>query len=146
MTLIAVDQYAQHPNYDALMRGFREVLEDWGKQHARVIKYDHQVADNNPTTARTIAVTQLQADPALLVALGTPAAQAVVSLKSKVPVVFGAITDPKTAGLVSSIEAPGGNATGSSDVGPYDQQFALIRRLLPTATTVGIIRNPGESQ
>jgi putative ABC transport system substrate-binding protein len=79
------------------------------------------------------------------VALATPSAQANYKISKDIPVVFGAITDPVAAGLVTSNDVPSGNATGTTDVGPYLKQFEIIREIQKNAKRVGIIRNPGES-
>ena len=60
------------------------------------------------------------------------------------PILFTAVTDPVSADLVESLEAPGGNATGTSDANPVKEQLALIKRLDPEAKTVGIVYSSGE--
>ncbi|MDX5400145.1 MAG: ABC transporter substrate-binding protein, partial [Actinomycetes bacterium] len=61
-----------------------------------------------------------------------------------VPILFTAVTDPVSADLVDSLEAPGGNATGTSDANPVMEQLELVKRLNPDATTVGIVYSSGE--
>lgn len=63
-----------------------------------------------------------------------------------IPVLFTAITDPVIAGLVDSNEAPGGNATGTSDLPPnaVEDQIGLIPDVVPGAKTVGILYASGE--
>ena len=53
----------------------------------------------------------------LIVAIATPVAMVMQSYTedNQIPVVFAAVTDPVGAGLVESLDAPGGNLTGSSD-------------------------------
>lgn len=80
--------------------------------------------------------------PAVLSA--TPSAQAVVAATRDVPVVFTAVTDPVGAQLVRSMEKPGGNVTGLSDMAPVGEHVALIGEILPNAKRLGIVYNPGE--
>ena len=82
--------------------------------------------------------------PAVIVAITTPAAQA-VARASEVPVVFAAVTDPVGSHIVPSLLHPGPNITGTSDAWPYAEQLRLIREVLPHATRIGVIFNPGES-
>jgi putative ABC transport system substrate-binding protein len=82
--------------------------------------------------------------PAIIIAITTPAAQAVVKV-SHVPVVFAAVTNPVEANIVPSFENPGANITGTSDAWPYAEQLQLIHRILPHAIRLGVIFNPGES-
>jgi len=49
------------------------------------------------------------------------------------------------AALVESMEAPGGNITGTSDAVPVRDLLELVNRLDPDAKTVGIVYNPGEA-
>jgi putative ABC transport system substrate-binding protein len=53
----------------------------------------------------------------IIVAIATPVAMVMQSYTedNQIPVVFAAVTDPVGAGLVASLDAPGGNITGSSD-------------------------------
>lgn len=143
--LIAVNQYVEHPNLEAVFDGFKASVDEWAKSHGVQVEYDRQNANGDPSTAFQIARQQLAKNPRVILALATPSAQAAVRSTSSVPIVFGAITDPVGAGLVKSLDAPGGNVTGTSDIGPYDRQFELIRKLLPGAKRVGVIRNPGEA-
>lgn len=57
---------------------------------------------------------------------------------------FTAVTDPVEAQLVDSLETPGGNATGTSDITPIADQFDLLEQLVPEATKIGIIYASGE--
>ncbi|NLA56619.1 MAG: ABC transporter substrate-binding protein, partial [Corynebacterium humireducens] len=61
-----------------------------------------------------------------------------------IPVLFTAVTDPVSAELVDSEEAPGGNVTGTSDVAPIEDQLDLLKELVPDARTVGIVYASGE--
>ncbi|MVX76482.1 sugar ABC transporter substrate-binding protein, partial [Escherichia coli] len=61
------------------------------------------------------------------------------------PVLFTAVTDPVEAGLVESLESPGGNVTGTTDMNPVAEQIALIKQLDPEAASVGIIYSSGET-
>ena len=75
----------------------------------------------------------------LILAIATPAAQAVAGATSDIPVVITAVTDPAASGLVESNDAPGGNVTGSSDLTPVADQIELLTKLLPEAKNVGIL-------
>jgi len=81
----------------------------------------------------------------LILAIATPAAQAVAGATSQIPVVVTAVTDPAASGLVASNEAPGGNVTGTSDLTPVKEQIELLKKVLPDAKTVGILYCTSES-
>ena len=75
----------------------------------------------------------------LILAIGTPAAQAVAGSTTEIPVVGTAVTDFAAAGLVEANDAPGGNVTGTSDLNPVSDQIALLQKLVPEAKKVGIL-------
>jgi len=62
----------------------------------------------------------------------------------EIPIVFVVGLDPVSMGLVSSINRPGGNATGVSfQVSALEpKRFELLRTLLPQASLVGVLVNP----
>ncbi|MFO7275007.1 MAG: ABC transporter substrate-binding protein, partial [Bacillota bacterium] len=83
----------------------------------------------------------------LIIAIATPSAQAVVQAtrNNPIPVVFSAVTDPVSAGLVSDLQRPGGHVTGTSDLVPVKIQMELFDRLGLDVTNVGVIYNAGEA-
>ena len=79
------------------------------------IEYDNCNADSNLMSQ---IISNFQADNAdLLVAVATPVAMAMQAAteESGTPVIFAAVSDPVSVGLVDSLEAPGSNLTGTSD-------------------------------
>lgn len=143
--LITVNQYVYHPNLEKTYNGIKEVVDNWAKENGKTVKYDFQVANGDVSLASQIAKQQALKNPKLMIALATPSAQACQNVTNKIPIIFGSVTDPVKAGLVESLEKPGGNITGSSDQWPYDKQFEFLRKILPNAKTIGIILNPSES-
>ncbi len=137
---VMVNQYVTHPILDAVLAGMQERL---GKEQNIKVIVKNSNAD--AMTCRQINEQFLQQYPSLIVALGTPAAQSAVQVAAgKVPVVFGAITDPVGAKLADSLMRPGGNKTGTTNRWPFRDQVRLIHDLIPKAKTIGIIVNPGE--
>jgi putative ABC transport system substrate-binding protein len=71
------------------------------------------------------------------------AALAAKAATKSVPIVFVTGADPVTAGLVSSINRPGGNVTGVSfyDVPITGKRLALLRELVPKAETIAVLQD-----
>ncbi|NCD19179.1 MAG: ABC transporter substrate-binding protein [Actinobacteria bacterium] len=137
---IGITQIVAHPSLDASAQGFKDALADAGYD----VTYDEQNAQGDQSTAASIAGTFASADLDLILAIATPTAQSVVQAVTDVPILFTAVTDPVSADLVDSMEAPGGNASGTSDANPVMEQLELVKRLNPDATTVGIVYSSGE--
>ncbi len=142
---VAVTAIVEHPALDAVRDGVKEVLEENGYKDGDNLTFSYESAQGNPGTAAQIARQFIGEGPDVIVAISTPSAQAVVSATRDIPVVFSAVTDPVGAQLVSSMEAPGGNVTGISDMSPVAEHVALIREILPQAKSIGFLYNPGET-
>jgi len=142
---IAVTAIVEHPALDAVRDGVRDELEAEGYVQGKDLTFIYESAQGNPATAAQIARKFVGENPTAIVPISTPSAQAVVAATQDIPVVFTAVTDPLDAKLVSSMEKPGGNVTGMSDMAPVGKQLALIREILPNAKTIGMPYNPGEA-
>lgn len=141
---IGVGQFIDHPALDDTRRGFMDEIKRLGYGDNRV-NFDYQNAQGNVSDAALIAGKFAGGGYDLVFSLATPMTQAMVRAgRGRIPIVFGAITDPLSAGIVSSMEKPGGNVTGTSDRWPYDRQMRLIREVVPKAQKVCVVFNPGE--
>ncbi|WP_455139034.1 ABC transporter substrate-binding protein [Thermophilibacter sp.] len=138
---IGVLQLTEHNALDAANKGFVEALDDSGISY----DIDQQNAQNDQSACQTIAQTLVNEGCDLILAIATPAAQAVAGATSDIPIVGTAITDFAASGLVDSNDAPGGNLTGSSDMNPVADQIDLLQQLAPDAKTVGLLYCTAES-
>ncbi|WP_018024672.1 ABC transporter substrate-binding protein [Corynebacterium ulceribovis] len=137
---IGINQLVQHPALDAATAGFKEAFDEAGVD----VEFTEQNANGEQSTALTIAQQFSAKDLDLVLAVATPAAQATAQNIVNIPVVFTAVTDPVTADLVESEDKPGSNVTGTSDVAPVEDQFDLLKELVPDAKNVGIVYASGE--
>ncbi|WP_350257303.1 ABC transporter substrate-binding protein [Scrofimicrobium sp. R131] len=138
---IGITQLMSHPSLDAARDGFVQAIEDAGLD----VTFDEQNANGDQSVASSIAGTFNSGNYDLILAIATPNAQAVAQAITDKPVLFTAITDPVDAGLVDSMDQPGGNMTGTSDANPVKEQLQLIKDVVPDAKKVGIIYSPGEA-
>lgn len=138
---IGISQLVQHAALDAAATGFQQAFTDAGIE----VEFDVQNANGEQATAVTIANT-FASDPDidLVLAIATPAAQAAAQAIPDKPVLFTAVTDPVSAELVASDDAPGGNVTGTNDMNPVADQIELIQEIVPDATSIGVIYSSGE--
>ena len=109
------------------------------------VEFDEQNAQADINNTNTIAKNLVNSGVDLIFANATPSAQAAVSATSDIPIVFTSVTDPVGAELVESMEAPGGNVTGTADMHP-DSIPNTVKFIAEEmgAKTVGTIYNAGE--
>ena len=141
---VAVTAIVEHPSLDAVRDGVKQALTDAGYIEGQNLKWQFQSAQSNTATAAQIARQYVGSGADVLVGIATPSAQALVAVTKSVPVVYSAVTDPVKAQLVPGFEASETNVTGASDELELSRQIELINRVVPNATRVGMVYNPGE--
>lgn len=138
---IGVLQLVQHAALDSANEGFIAALDESGIKY----KVDQQNASGDQSTCLTIANKLVTDGDDLILAIATPAAQAVAGVTSDIPVLLTAVTDPADSDLVADNKAPGGNVSGTSDLTPVKEQIDLLKQLIPEAKKVGILYCSAES-
>ncbi|HHX36791.1 MAG TPA: ABC transporter substrate-binding protein [Clostridiaceae bacterium] len=142
---IGIIQLIEHPALDAARDGFIAGLAQAGYVEGENLTLDIQNAQGDQSNCQTIAGQFANDDLDLILAIATPAAQAVANVITDTPILVTAVTDPAAANLVDSNEVPGGNLSGTSDRSPIDQQIQLIKKLVPDATRVTILYTSSET-
>ncbi|MEM8504411.1 MAG: ABC transporter substrate-binding protein [Cyanobacteria bacterium P01_D01_bin.1] len=145
MPFVAVTQTVELPALDAVRSGIEDELAAAGYEAGKTLRWEWRSAGGSPATARQIANKYVAASPDVIVAIAPPSAKSVASATNNIPIVFSAVSDPVDAELVTDIDEPGGNISGLSDRPPVGQQLALIKEILPEATTLGIVYSASES-
>lgn len=142
---VAILQYMTHSSLDNCTQGVKNALDAAG------ISYDVQIGSSGSADAdcQSYAAQMVAGDYDMIIAVATPAAlaaySAVQSASSSIPVVFCAISDPVSAGLVQSMDAPGNNCTGTADSFDVVGQADIIKQLQPDLTKLGVIYTTSES-
>ncbi|MFZ5946210.1 MAG: ABC transporter substrate-binding protein [Bacillota bacterium] len=145
-TKIGIVQIVEHPSLDAARQGFLDVLAANGYKEGENLIVDYQNAQGDMPTLNTITQNLASGGNNLLLAIATPSAQAAANAtkNNKIPVLFTAVTDPVTAGLVKSMEKPETNLTGTTDMAPIANQIKMIKEINSAVKNVGVIYNTSE--
>lgn len=130
---IGIIQIIEHDCLDEARKGFIDGLSDLGYKDGENIKIDYQNASGDQSVLNSIANNFVQNKKDLTLAISTPAAQAVSNLTKDIPILFTAVTDPESCGLVVL------NMTGTSDMVPVEKQIGLIKQLLPDAKKIAVL-------
>ncbi|HQK82911.1 MAG TPA: ABC transporter substrate-binding protein [Atribacter sp.] len=142
---IGIMQIVDHPALNATRDGVRDVLQEvYGYVPDQDIIYDMQSAQGDVATANTIARKFVSDQVDVIVSIATPTSQAAANATKEIPIVFSAVTDPVSAGLVKDLNKPGGNVTGVSDMTPVDRQVEMLKYVFPDAKNLGTVYNAGE--
>ena len=137
-----VDDASLNQIVDNIRTRLDEIGEDKGVSFE--ILYDNCNADANVLSQ---IVANFQADSVdLMIGVATPVAIAMQTATegTETPVVFSAVSDPLSAGLVESLEAPGANITGTSDYLDTASIMNLIFAQDPDADMIGLLYNVGQ--
>jgi len=142
---IGIMQIVDHPALNASRDGVKDALQEvYGYVPDKDIIYDMQSAQGDVATANTIAHKFISDKVDVIVAIATPTSQAAANATKDIPIVFSAVTDPVSAGLVKDLQKPGGNVTGVSDMTPVDKQIEMLKYLFPNVKNLGTVYNAGE--
>lgn len=122
---IGIAKTVQHAALDDVERGIMDVINESGI----AVNYDLQNANGDMDTATQIANKYKDEHVDLAVGIATPVALALANAIKDIPVVFGTVTDPVGAGLVTSLTHGEGNITGMSDAVPTVQHIAQFAKV-----------------
>ncbi len=139
--LIGVSKLLSHAALDAVEVGMQDYLATTDLK----VRYDFQNAQGDISTAASIA-QQFESEKAdIVLGIATPSAQALANVFADIPVIFAAVTDPQSAGLVADNynPDPSSNVCGVSDMNPVESQISLLAELTG-AKTIGNVYTSGE--
>ncbi|HEX2511368.1 MAG TPA: ABC transporter substrate-binding protein [Xanthobacteraceae bacterium] len=133
--------------YAAIVAAFRQGLKETGFVEGQNLAIEYRWADNQHDRLPALAADLVSRKVAVIVTSGSvPPALAAKAATSTIPIVFHTGLDPVAAGLVSSINRPGGNITGVTFLTEAStlKRLSLLRDLVPT-NVIGLLANRPEA-
>jgi putative tryptophan/tyrosine transport system substrate-binding protein len=128
----------------AYIAAFRRGLNEMGFAEGRNIRIEFRWAQGQYDRLPAMAAELARLPVALIAAQAPPAALSAKAATATIPIVFVVGLDPVSAGLVASLNQPGGNATGMTlmSVGLGQKRLEMLRELAPKASVVAMLNNP----
>ena len=127
---IGIAKIVQHIALDDIERGVMDAIKDAGIDAT----FDLQNANGDVNAANQIASQFRDKNVDVAVGIATPVAIAFANTLRNVPVVFGTVTDPMGAGLVTTLEHGNKNVTGMSDELPTKEHIKLFKEIAKIKT------------
>lgn len=140
---VAVFSVASDTLLEDLVAGFKEEFLSETGLGADEVEWVEENAQGDPGLIQSIA-RNLADDESLdmIVALGTPVVMAMAENEAETPIIAVAMGDPVGAGVAESLDAPGGNVTGSIDYVDPAELLVELASIEPAPTRLGTIYDP----
>jgi len=137
---VAVLFAGEEQDDEPAMRPFFEEMRRLGWSESTNLAYERHYGRGTREYMEGLAKSAAGRGPDLIYATTANIAQLVLK-ETSIPVVFTAVSDPVAAGLVSSLEKPGGNATGAfpSAAGVVRKRLELVRAAFPRVKRFGLV-------
>jgi putative tryptophan/tyrosine transport system substrate-binding protein len=123
---------------------FSQGLSETGYVAGRDVMIEPRLAEGQYDRLPALAADLVTRQVNLIAALAPPAAFAAKAATTTIPIVFVGAFDPVKAGLVASLNRPGGNVTGVTFIGASlgAKRLELARELAPNADIIALLTHP----
>ena len=135
---VGIVQMIDNGAFEEMREGFIAELEakGYGEDKVEIV---YKNAQGDATNLNTICQEMVDSQVDLVATIATPASQAMVAMESDIPVIFVSVGNPVGAGVITDMEHPDKNATGTSNAIPINEIFELSDSLTPGMQTYGIL-------
>lgn len=145
---VGIVKYVDDASLDQIEEAIQKELDAKGQELGVTFDYADYTKNGqaDSTTLNQIAADLLADGVDVIVPIATPAAliMQAATEETKTPVVFSAVSDPVSAGLVATMDAPGSNITGTSDALNVEALIDLMLAANPDLKTLGLLYDQGQ--
>ena len=129
---------------EPLLAAFRRGLSETGFTEGRNVLMEYRWAEGQYQRLPAMAAELVRHPVSLILAQAPPAALAAKAATATIPIVFVVGFDPVGAGLVTSLNHPGGNATGMTLISSVlgQKRLEMLRDISPKASVIAMLANP----
>jgi putative ABC transport system substrate-binding protein len=145
MPMIGFLHSASAAGFANLVAAFKKGLSETGYIDGQNVAIEYRWGEDHNERLPALAAELVRQRVAIIVTPGSTAATlAAKAATATIPIVFVTGADPITIGLVASLNRPGGNATGISDIGVElgAKRLGILHELLPRAARFAVLVNP----
>lgn len=142
--VVSVAQIVEHKSLNQIRDAFKDEMNKLGYTDENTV-FDFKDAGGQQNTLNSIMSTFAGNESDVIVAIATPTAMAAANYAEEIPVIFSAVTDPVSAGLVTDMNKPDKNITGTSDEIQVEKILELALTIDPDMKTLGFLYNSGEA-
>jgi putative tryptophan/tyrosine transport system substrate-binding protein len=127
------------------VEGFRRGLAEIGFSEGRDVTVEYHSADGHFERLPALAADLVRRRPAAIIAATGLAASAAKAATQDIPIIFFAAADP--VGLVASLNRPGGNLTGVTELSDEiaEKRLELLHKAVPAAETIAFLGGPADA-
>ena len=143
---VGICNYVDDASLNQIVENIQARLTALGEEKGVTFQVELENCNADATVLNQIIANFMADDVDLMVGVATPVATAMQSATedSGIPVVFSAVSDPVSTGVVASLEAPGSNLTGTSDYLDTNAIMDLIFAADPDADKIGLLYDVGQ--
>lgn len=127
-----------------LLAAFLQGLKEHGFVEGRNVAIEYRWTEGQYDRFPALAADLVSRRVSVIVVGSPPGAAAAKAATDTIPIIFVTGGDPVAAGLVASLNRPGGNITGVSILATEleAKRLEILRELVPAAITIAVLVNP----
>jgi putative ABC transport system substrate-binding protein len=143
---INIGLVTNNPNGQKNVKGFKDEMENFGYIGGKNVNYIYEGVPTSGARLEAVLKKMVMEEVDLIFTAGTPTGVAahLITAGTDIPVVFGVIADPISAGVMSDLTRPGGNMTGVKIRQNQARRLELLLDIAPDTKRIFVPFNPND--